>query len=156
MKTVNFKKLSTNAVTPTRATEGSVGYDLYVPADTKIPAMSRVVIPTDIAIELPIGYEAQIRPRSGYSLKGIEGVSVGADNGKTRRFNADVLIGTVDADFRNGIGVIIKNVDAAFIIKGGTRIAQMVINRVELPELIEVEELSDTARGLGGFGSTGK
>lgn len=150
---IKIKKLREGAVLPKRATEGSVGYDLCAAEDAFIGGMGRTVVPTGIAIELPEGYEAQIRPRSGNSSKGIPGYSAQYGN---RRFSADVLLGTVDADYRGEIGIIVKNHDFSFMIEKGTRLAQMVINKVETPALVEVDELSDTTRGEGGFGSTGR
>jgi len=104
--------------------------------------MERAIIPTGIYLELPIGIEAQVRPRSGLAAK--KGVTV---------LNAP---GTIDADYRGEVGVILVNLsNDPFQIENGERIAQLVIARHERAEWIEVDELSDTARGKGGFGSTG-
>lgn len=161
---------------PKRATEGSVAYDVYVPEDTVIK-QGRQVIPLGFAIELPDKtYEAKIEPRSGFSSKGIEGYEIvqvsqdviiakwvrGLRTGPTELisassdcFNADVLVGKIDSDYREGVGVIINNNDTReFQIKAGMRIAQMTIYRVPETEFVEVEELSETERA-GGFGSTG-
>jgi dUTP pyrophosphatase len=101
------------------------------------------LIPTGFAIELPRGYEAQIRPRSGLALN--SGVTV---------LNSP---GTIDADYRGEIGVILINLGShSFAIKRGTRIAQLVVSAVERVGLVEKEELEDSARGAGGFGSTGR
>lgn len=174
--TVKIKKLSDKAIMPKRATEGSVAYDVYVPEDT-IVKQGRQVIPLGFAIELPDKtYEAKIEPRSGFSSKGIEGyemVQVSQDviiakwmrclrTGPTKlisassdRFDADVLVGKIDSDYREGVGVIVNSNDTReFQIKAGTRIAQMTIYRVPETEFVEVEELSETERA-GGFGSTG-
>lgn len=104
--------------------------------------MERRLIPTGLFIELPAGYEAQIRPRSGLALK--RGLTV---------LNTP---GTIDADYRGEVGVILINLSAeAQTIEPGERICQMVIARHEQPELIEVEVLSETERGAGGFGHSG-
>jgi len=105
-------------------------------------SLERKLFPTGLFIELPVGYEAQIRPRSGMALK--RGISV---------LNTP---GTIDADYRGEIGIILVNLSADDVtIEPGERIAQMVIARHEQPELIEVSELSETERGAGGFGHSG-
>ena len=105
-------------------------------------SLERAIIPTGLFIELPMGYEAQVRPRSGLAAK--KGVSV---------LNAP---GTIDADYRGEIGVILVNLSSEdFIVENGERIAQMVIAKHERAEWAEVETLSETGRGSGGFGSTG-
>ena len=103
----------------------------------------RALVPTGLRIELPAGYEAQIRPRSGLALK--HGLTV---------LNSP---GTIDADYRGEIQVLLVNLsDQAFEIKRGERIAQMVVARHERVQWIETDELSDTERGAGGFGHTGR
>ena len=104
--------------------------------------MERTIVKTGLFIELPIGYEAQVRPRSGLAAK--KGITV---------LNTP---GTVDADYRGEIGVILVNLsNEAFVIENGERIAQLVIAKHERAEWNEVDQLSDTSRGTGGFGSTG-
>ena len=149
MINVKFKRLDKEAILPQKATDGSAAYDLYVPKDTLVE-QGRNIVPLDFAINIPNGYEAQIRPRSGFSAKGIKG-----GNTFRERFNADVLLGTIDADYRGNIGVIIKNDDERFEIFKGTRIAQMVFNKIEDVRFEEVNELGQTERGNGGFGHTG-
>lgn len=130
---------------PAYATEQSAGMDLRasLTESVTLKPMERRLIPTGLYIELPAGYEAQIRPRSGLALK--KGITV---------LNTP---GTIDADYRGEIGVILINLSAEpFVIENGERICQMVIARYESAELIEVEELSETERGEGGFGHTGK
>lgn len=129
---------------PFYATELSAGMDLY--ADLESPVvlrpLERAMIPTGIYIELPRGYEAQIRPRSGLAAK--KGVTV---------LNAP---GTVDADYRGEIKVILVNLSSEdFVVERGERVAQMVVAKYEKVEWEEVSELSDSERGAGGFGSTG-
>lgn len=146
METIGIKKLSEDALIPMRATSGAACFDLYVPRETAIQK-GRNVIPLDIAIELPHGTYAEIRPRSGFSAKGFEDV-----HGCRR--DADVLHGIVDADYRGNVGVLVRSEDY-FVIAKGTRVAQMLICNYLPCELTEVEELSSTDRGAGGFGSTG-
>lgn len=146
MKSINIKRLSEDALLPVRATEGAACFDLYVPKDTAIKK-GRNIIPLDIAIELPEGTYAEIRPRSGFSAKGFEDI-----NGVRR--DADVLHGCIDADYRGNIGVIVRSEDY-FVVAKGTRVAQLLIG-IYLPcELEEVDELTTTERQANGFGSTG-
>lgn len=129
---------------PSYATLMSAGMDLYAHVDGTItvPAHSRKLIPTGLYIELPSGYEAQIRPRSGLALK--EGITV---------LNTP---GTIDADYRGNVGVILFNsTDVDFVVPNKFKIAQMVISKYEQIEWEEVAELSDTERGTGGFGHSG-
>lgn len=129
---------------PAYATEGSAGMDLRANIDEPIVLrpMERKLIPTGIYIALPMGYEAQVRPRSGLALKH----GIGLAN----------MIGTVDCDYRNEIGVILINLGQEdFVVNDGERIAQMVIAKYERAEWEPVEELDETERGLGGYGHTG-
>ena len=129
---------------PHYETEASAGMDLRASIDTPITLkpLDRVIVKTGLFIELPIGYEAQVRPRSGLAAK--KGITV---------LNAP---GTIDADYRGEIGVILVNLsNENFIVENGERIAQLVISKHERAEWIEVKELSETIRGEGGFGSTG-
>lgn len=130
---------------PSYATEMSAGMDLK--ADISEPVvlgpLGRAIVPTGISIALPEGYEAQVRPRSGLAAK--HGITV---------LNTP---GTVDADYRGEIKVILVNIsDTPFTVNPGERIAQMVVARYEHIEWEEVEVLDGTARGEGGFGSTGR
>lgn len=130
---------------PAYATPLSAGMDLRANLEEPVTLnpMERRLIPTGLFIELPQGYEAQIRPRSGLALK--KGITV---------LNTP---GTIDADYRGEIGVILINLSGEpFVIESGERICQMVIARHETAEFIEVNELSSTERGAGGFGHTGK
>lgn len=129
---------------PSYETIASAGMDLRASIDAPITLepMQRTIVKTGLFIELPIGYEAQVRPRSGLAAK--KGITV---------LNAP---GTVDADYRGEVGVILINLsNEAFTIENGERVAQMVIAKHERAEWVEVEELSETSRGTGGFGSTG-
>jgi len=127
---------------PSRQTAQSAGFDLHANMNAIIKKGERILIPTGIKISLPFGYEAQIRPRSGLALK--HGVTL---------VNSP---GTIDADYRGEIGVILINLgEQDFTITRGDRIAQMVIAKVEMVAFEEVTELSTSERGTGGFGSTG-
>ena len=129
---------------PHYETMASAGMDLRANITEKITLqpLERTIVKTGLFVELPIGYEAQVRPRSGLAAK--KGITV---------LNTP---GTVDADYRGEIGVILVNLsNEAFVIENGERIAQMVIAKHERAEWNEVDQLSDTSRGAGGFGSTG-
>ena len=129
---------------PHYATHGAAGLDLIAAVEEEIELLpgQRAAIPCGIAIELPHGYEAQVRPRSGLALN--HGVTV---------LNAP---GTIDSDYRGEVKAILINHGAEpFLIKRGAKIAQMVIARHEQAEIVESDALSDSARGAGGFGSTG-
>lgn len=130
---------------PQYETAHAAGMDLraYIGNEIKIKPLQRILIPTGLHIELPIGYEAQIRPRSGLAYK--HGISI---------VNAP---GTIDADYRGEIKVLLVNLsDTDFVVNNGDRIAQMVIAKHETVTWESVDELSDTARGEGGYGHTGK
>lgn len=130
---------------PSRATEHASGFDLRAAVDTPLTLGpgERALVPTGIAIAIPPGFEGQVRPRSGLALK--HGISL---------VNAP---GTIDADYRGEIGVILVNLGTEpFIVERGERIAQLVIVRLPECELDVVETLDDTTRGAGGFGSTGR
>lgn len=130
---------------PKYSTEYSAGMDLRanIEADIEIKPLERALVPTGLYIELPTDCEAQIRPRSGLAAK--HGITV---------LNSP---GTIDADYRGEIKVILVNLsNEPFVIKDGERICQMVIARYTKAELIEVTELSNTDRGEGGFGHTGR
>jgi dUTP pyrophosphatase len=142
---INIKKLDERAVIPQYATEQSAGMDLYAVLDEPVilKPLERKLISTGLAIALPVGYETQVRPRSGLALK--QGLTV---------LNTP---GTIDADYRGCIGVILINLSSEEVtINPRDRIAQIVIAKHECAEFSEVDELSDTQRGSGGFGSTGK
>ena len=129
---------------PQYATALSAGVDLRanVSEPITLQPMQRVMVPTGLFIALPAGYEAQVRPRSGLALK--RGITV---------LNSP---GTIDADYRGEICIILINLsDEPFVINDGERIAQMVVARHEQAEWMEVEELTETERGAGGFGHTG-
>jgi len=129
---------------PAYSTKASAGMDLRAnnPEPIELKPLGRTIVPTGLFIELPVGYEAQVRPRSGLAAK--NGVTV---------LNSP---GTIDADYRGEIGVIVVNLsDSTFVIESGERIAQMVIAKHEQATWDVVETLQETQRGSGGFGSTG-
>ena len=129
---------------PSYETKSSAGLDVRANIDSSIELkpLERVLVKTGLFMEIPVGYECQVRPRSGLAVK--KGITV---------LNAP---GTVDADYRGEIGVILVNLsNEDFTIENGERVAQLVIAKHERAEWIETEILSDTARGAGGFGSTG-
>lgn len=142
---LQIKRLEGNNLElPKYKTEGSAGMDLTACIDENIilKPLERKLIKTGIAIALPNNYEAQVRPRSGLALK--NGISL---------LNTP---GTIDADYRGEIGVILINLsNEDFVVERGMRIAQLVISPIVQAELVEVEELDETLRGQGGFGSTG-
>ncbi|WP_421804549.1 dUTP diphosphatase [Flagellimonas sp.] len=129
---------------PHYETLASAGMDLRADLESPITLkpLERAIVPTGLYMELPVGYEAQVRPRSGLAAK--KGITV---------LNAP---GTIDADYRGNVGVILVNLsNEDFTVENGERIAQMVIAKHERAEWVEVEALSETDRGEGGFGSTG-
>lgn len=129
---------------PSYQTNGSAGMDLraHLEKDIVLKPLERSIIPTGLFVALPLGYEAQVRPRSGLAAK--YGLTV---------LNSP---GTIDADYRGEIGVILVNLsDTDFTVKNGERVAQLVISKHARGEWVSVQNLSDTSRGSGGFGSTG-
>lgn len=141
---VKIKKLRSNAVIPKYQTVDSAGVDIAAAIDQPIilKPLERKLVPAGFALEIPSGYEIQIRARSGMSLK--HGIT--AANG----------VGTVDADFRGEICAILVNLsNEDFTIEPGMRVAQMVLSKFETIEWSEIKELGDTERGESGYGSTG-
>ena len=129
---------------PSYATAGSAGMDLHAAlvAPVTLGSLDRALVPTGLTLAIPLGYEAQVRPRSGLALK--RGLTV---------LNAP---GTIDSDYRGEVGVVLVNLSKESVtIAPGERIAQLVVARVEHASLQEVTELSSTDRGAGGYGSTG-
>lgn len=142
----DIKKLRKGCTLPTRASAEAAGFDLYACLEKEVilpPSGGRVLIPTGFCMKLPGGTEAQIRPRSGLAYK--HGITV---------LNAP---GTIDSDYRGEVKILLVNLDMhnSFTIKHGMRIAQMVIASLADASIHEVDNLDDTERGAGGFGSTG-
>ncbi len=141
--TINIINKSQHAL-PTYESDASAGMDLRANLEQSVTLnpLARAIIKTGLFIEIPIGFEAQVRPRSGLAAK--KGVTV---------LNSP---GTIDADYRGEIGVILVNLsNEPFVIENGERIAQLIIAKHERAQWNSVEILSDTVRGEGGFGSTG-
>lgn len=141
---LKIKKLKENAKIPTRGTDGAAGFDLYACIDEPLTLNKgdTALIPTGIAIAVPEGYAAFIHSRSGLSIK--KGICL---------LNS---VGVVDSDYRGEVCVgVIKATDGPYTIEPFERIAQMVIKQVCIPTLVETNELDETDRGAGGFGSTG-
>lgn len=140
--TVKVKKLNPDATIPQQAKPGDAAYDLYSLEDYLLGSQSRLAVHTGLAIEIPIGYEGQVRPRSGLALK--QGITV---------VNSP---GTIDSGYRGEVVVILHNLgDGGFYIKKGMRIAQLAIRPVPVVHFELVDELGESDRGEGGFGSTG-
>lgn len=131
--------LAEEAVIPSRKTAGSAGYDLSAAADASIPARGRVAIPIGIAVAIPSGCYGRIAGRSSLAVAGI-----------------DVAGGVIDSDYRGEVSVILTNATAADVhITKGQRIAQLIVECIRIPPVIVVDDLDQTSRGEGGFGSTG-
>src|SRR5699024_8759696 len=139
MNNLNIKLLSDNAIVPTRANPTDSGLDLYVSETINIPPKTTKIVKTDIAIELPVGYEGQVRPRSGTSLKT-----------KLR-----VALGTIDQTYHKEIGIITDNIsDKPLVVEKGQRLAQLVVTPVVYPKVNEVERFENES-DRSGYGSTG-
>jgi dUTP pyrophosphatase len=140
MISVYIKKIEESAVIPTRATDSDAGYDLYSISDGMVPARGRKVVSTGISIAIPPGYYGRVAPRSGLAVK--KGI--------------DVLAGVVDSGYRGEVGVVLQNLsDEDFPYKKGDRVAQLILEQCNTIGWVELEELKDSVRSDGGFGSTG-
>ena len=140
MSPLLVKKLVEHATVPRRATELAAGYDISASEDAKVPSQGRMAVSTGISIGLPEGTYGRIAPRSGLAYK----------------FGIDVLAGVIDADYRGEVKVILYNSGVhPFNIQKGDRIAQLIIEKNETPDVAVVMDIDDTERGDGGFGSTG-
>ena len=141
---INVVKAHQRVELPRYESEGAAGMDLraFLDADVTIPPLGRVKIPTGLRFEIPVGFEAQVRPRSGLSIK--SGLTV---------LNSP---GTIDSDYRGELEIILINLGAENVtVKDGDRVAQLVVAPVSRARLAEADSLADTQRGSGGFGSTG-
>jgi len=138
---INVKKFSENAIIPTQGTNFAAGYDLYAAEDALVVCGSRKLIKTNISMEITPGYYGRIAPRSGLAYKS----------------GIDVLAGVIDSDYRGDIGVILYNTDKNidFTVKKGDRIAQIIFEACYTATLNNVDNLDNTLRQAGGFGSTG-
>ncbi|MCW2368129.1 dUTP diphosphatase [Sphingobium sp. B11D3D] len=127
---------------PSYATAGAAGMDVVSAEDVTLPSMARHAVATGLALAIPEGFEVQVRPRSGLALK--HGITL------------PNTPGTIDSDYRGELKVILVNLgEDDFEIKRGDRIAQLIVAPVQIARMVEVATLDDTARGAGGFGSTG-
>jgi len=134
------KKLSEHAVLPFRASEKAAGFDLSSAHDCIIAPRGKALVPTDLSIAIPDNCYGRIAPRSSLAWKN----------------HIDVGAGVIDGDYRGPVGVVLFNhSEQEFKIYRGDRIAQLIIERISIPDVIEVDQIDDTERGLGGFGSTG-
>ena len=140
MKSIQIKQLSESATLPTRAFSTDSGLDLYASEDALVTYTHASVIPTGIAVNIPAGYEGQIRPRSG----------------KSSKTNLRVILGTVDSGYNGEIGVIADTLNKSnYLVKKGEKIAQLVISPIVTPTLEIVDQFNtQSARGSNGFGST--
>ncbi|KIW76656.1 deoxyuridine 5'-triphosphate nucleotidohydrolase [Fonsecaea pedrosoi CBS 271.37] len=135
-----IRKLSADASTPTRGSAFAAGYDLYASKPITIPARGKALVSTDLSIATPEGTYGRIAPRSGLAAKHF--IDTGA--------------GVIDADYRGEVKVLLFNHgEADFRVNKGDRIAQLVLERIYTPEVVEVDNLEESVRGAGGFGSTG-
>lgn len=137
---LKIKLLHERATLPAYQTDGSVGLDISTIEDVRIWRQARTVVRTGLAVEIPSGYEGQVRLRSSMGLKGLL-----IPHG----------VGTIDSDYRGELLVAIWSLYDNFTLLGGTRFAQLIVLPVMRMEVVSVEDLSPTARGVGGFGSTG-
>ena len=140
MSTLRVKRLSEHAVLPVRGSKLAAGYDLAAAHDRIIPAHGKGLVMTDLAMALAPSTYGRIAPRSGLAAKKF--IDTGA--------------GVIDADYRGNVGVLLFNHgEEDFVVKPGDRVAQLIIEQICTPEVCEVEDLAETERGVGGFGSTG-
>lgn len=138
---LNVQLLGENAKLPQRQNPGDAGYDLFSPAACVVKAKSKLLIPLDIAVMIPQGYYGQIAPRSSLASKKF--IDVGA--------------GIVDSGYRGNLGVLLFNFsDEDFHVSVGDRIAQLILIQIATPDVRQVDHISGTTRGTGGFGSTGQ
>jgi dUTP pyrophosphatase len=140
---ISIKLLSDSAKVPEKMTEYSAGYDIYadLEGDIDLKPMDRALVPTGFAVAIPEGFEAQIRPRSGLAVK--NGITV---------LNSP---GTIDSDYRGEVKVVLINLGSeSYLIKHGMRIAQMIVAKHETVEFDILDDIDETKRGVGGFGSS--
>jgi len=137
---LRVKRRVAHAHLPTRTSDGAAGYDLYSCEDTLVPSRGKAIVKTGISIALPDGCYGRIAPRSGLAAK----------------HHIDIGAGVVDKDYRGEVGVVMFNLaNSDYPVKQGDRVAQLVLERIFTPPVVEVEDLDSTERGEGGFGSTG-
>lgn len=138
---LNIKKLDPRATLPVYNHEGDAGMDIFAFQETSVPARGRALVNTGLALEIPFGYAGLVWGKSGLATK--HGIAT--------------IAGVIDAGYRGEFKVALVNTsDEDYVIEAGHKVAQLLIQKVEHPEIVEVSELSDTARGEQGFGSSGK
>ena len=136
---LNYEKLSDRAKAPKRATPGSIGLDLFTPIDVFIPAKQQVLIPTDLILVPTQGYYIRIASKSGLAFK----------------YGLTVEGGVIDPDYRGNVGVLLRNnSDIGHTLEQGEAMAQVIMEKAAMPEVVEMKITRDTQRGAGGFGST--
>lgn len=137
-----IKRLSDKATLPTRGSADAAGLDLYASARVMIEPNGKALVPTDIAISVPTGHYGRIAPRSGLAVKNHIGVGAGV----------------IDSDYTGPVQVVLFNHSATepFAVNLGDRVAQLILEQISIPEMVEVAELTPSVRGSAGFGSTGK
>jgi dUTP pyrophosphatase len=137
---LSVKQLSPDGMLPLRSSEDAAGLDLYLPRNTMVLAHRVASVPLGIAVEIPYGCEGTIRPRSGWTTRGVV-----------------AQLGTIDSDYRGELTVLIANLtEEVAMLQAGERVAQLVISPIEMLDAVEVDALSTTDRGAGGLGSTGR
>jgi len=137
---LRVKRRVAHAHLPSRTSEGAAGYDLYSCEDSVIPAQGKAIVKTGISVALPDGCYGRIAPRSGLAA----------------RHHIDIGAGVIDKDYRGEVGVVMFNhANTDYSVKKGDRVAQLVLERIFTPPVVEVDDLDSTVRGEGGFGSTG-
>src|SRR5687768_719179 len=137
---LEFKRVDERATLPSRGSELSAGLDLYSIEEIRIEPKQRTLAKTGLAVAIPSGYYGRIAPRSGLAMK----------------LGLDVLSGVIDSDYRGEIGCLLYNTgDEPIQLPAGSKICQLIIEKIEMPTAIWADELTDTTRGSGGFGSTG-
>ncbi|KAG0738595.1 hypothetical protein G6F23_009570 [Rhizopus arrhizus] len=135
-----IKRLSEHAKLPTRGSAHAAGYDIYCAHDIIIPAKGKAIVATDISLAIPIGHYGRVAPRSGLASK----------------HHLDTGAGVIDADYRGPLGVLMFNFsEQDYEVKRGDRVAQLILEKISTPEVVEVDSLEESVRGVGGFGSTG-
>lgn len=140
MNVLKIKRLVANAILPSRGSEGAVGYDLHCSTDFALDGHNPVCVPTGISIQLPPGVYGRIAPRSGLSVK----------------HGVHIMAGVIDPDYTGEIKVVMCSISGSRQpFQRGDRIAQLVLERCEVPPVVEIDVLTETSRGSGGFGSTG-
>lgn len=153
MYNIKIKKLKEDAILPRKGRVEDACYDLYTSEDVIVRKGETAIIPTGIAMEMPLNLEAEIRPRSGISYKGVPCES---DFGYMTNADCLVIQGTIEPEYRGEIGIIFKNLSGYNItILKHTRLAQMKINEILDTTIEEVTELSESNRGVAGYGSSG-